>query len=324
MIANYPQNGFYYPSSQPIPSSPPIRPSYYMSRNTASSDGPYCVVPYYSYQVLPVYYMPMTYKRPVSLTSSSSPEDYMPSDIDLSKGWEYQQESDPQFEPEDISPNNYMNPPYTDWERQDDISSQDLSPQHSASPLSVSELENRLEDVELNYQEADPLQELPAVYKHVESVVYDRNKILKLKQLRSDNEVRETLDQIDSTCIQTLFSSTSTFSECADVIIYKNDFTVPALIAIFEELIEEWSVESYQAPWFVFRVLIFVRYKKGDNFNSTLVTNGKLVYEHYIKQSHQFLQARIRNACLCALEDEESSLKFSGSYDEFVSLLPES
>lgn len=328
MISNYPHGACYSPGLQPVSNTPPLRSSYYMSRSPSSPDRPYCVVPYYSYQMVPVYYMPVPYtsneKRSVSLTSSSSPGDYIPSDVDLSNGWEYQAESDwsPQYEAE----NSEVIFPCPDWERRDEVSSQDLSPQHSISPLSehdVSDLETKLEQTDINTHEESNSSELPVSYNTEAPVVYSRDSILRYKFLRSDDRTREKLDQLESPCIQTLFSSTSTFSECADAIIYRQDFSIPALISAFEDMIEEWSVEPDQTPWFVLRVLIFVRYKKGDSFNPTLVTNGKSAYEHFITQSHSHLQAKIRNECVSALEDEESSLKFSGSYQEFISFIPE-
>ena len=343
MISNYPHGACYSPGIQPVSNTPPMRSSYYVSRNPSSPERPYCVVPYYSYQMVPMYYMPVPYvgneKRSVSLTSSSSPGDYIPSDVDLSNGWEYQAESDwsPQYEAEnnesDWSPqyeaeNNEVIFPCPDWGRHDEVSSQDLSPQHSVSPLtehiaSDFDLETKLHQTDINTHHGHSSSELPVRHNTETPVVYSRDAILKYKFLRSDDRTREKLDHLESPCIQTLFSSTSTFSECADAIIYRHDFSIPALISAFEDMMEEWSVEPDQTPWFVLRVLIFVRYKKGDSFNPTLVTNGKSVYEHFITQSHSHLQAKIRNECMSALKDEESSLKFSGSYQEFASFIPE-
>ena len=328
MISNYPHGACYSPGIQPMSNTPPMRSPYYVSRSPSSPERPYCVVPYYSYQMVPVYYMPVPYtgndKRSVSLTSSSSPGDYIPSDVDLSNGWEYQAESDwsPQFEAE----NSEVIFPYPDWGRHDEVSSQDLSPQRSVSQLSehiVSDLETKLHQTDINTYQGFNSSELAVIPNTETPVVYSRDTIVKYKFLRSDDRTREQLDNLESPCIQTLFSSTSTFSECADAIIYRQDFSIPALISAFEDMVEEWSVEPDQTPWFVLRVLIFVRYKKGDSFNPTLVTNGKSVYEYFITQSHSHLQAKIRNECMSALEDEESNLKFSGSYQEFTSFIPE-
>ena len=322
MIANYPQTPCYYPASPPCPNTPP-RPSYYMARSV-SSDRPY-LLPYYPCHMVPVYYMPVSYLcsdknmpcvRPVSLPCSS-PGDYIPSDMDLSNGWEYPQGSDwspHQLEPGDLSP-------YTDWERQDEISSQDLSPRHSVSPLSVrslSDLEGQLEGVEL-----DPCDAIPTETLSPQPVEYDRNTVLRLKHLQSDtdNTYRQALSQIQSPCIQTLFSSTTTFSECADVIIESNNFSIPALISVLEEMIDEYSLDMEHIPWFVFRVLINVRYKKGKKFDSNLFSNAKLVYKHFVSQSHAILKARIRSECSEALEAEESSLRLSESYQDFSDFL---
>ena len=324
MIANYPQSPCYYPASPPAPNTPPLRPSYYMTRSV-SSDRPY-LVPYYPCQMVPVYYMPvsylcndksMSYSRPVS-----SPGEYIPSDMDLSNGWEYPQGSD--WSPHALEPGDLS--PYTDWERQDEISSQDLSPRRS-SPLSVrslSDLEAQLEGAELDPSDAESPAE-PAESYSLQAVVYDRSAVLKLKYLQSESDktVREALEQVVSPCIQTLFSCTTTFSECADVIIHNDNFSIPALIAAFEDLIDEYSLDREQSPWFVFRVLIYVRYKKGKKFDSNLFSNAKLVYNHFVSQSHACLEARIRSECLSALEAEEPSLRLSESYQEFSEFLPD-
>ena len=286
------------------------------------------MLPYYPCQMVPVYYMPVSYVcsdksmpcvRPVSL-SCSSPGDYIPSDMDLSNGWEYTQGSDwsPQLGPGDLSP-------YTDWERQDEVSLQDLSPRRSASPLSLHSLSDL--EVQLEGAELDPCDAAypagPAESCSLQPVVYDRSSVLRLKYLqsRSDSAARKTLSRIESPCVQTLFSNTTTFSECADVIIYSNEFSVSALVAAFEDIIEEYSVATEQSPWFVLKVLINVRYKKGKKFDSNLFSNAKLVYKHFVNQSHALLEARIRSECVDALEAEESSLRLSESYQEFSDFL---
>ena len=339
MLINHPHHSPYYAPSHHSPSSQPVR--YVVARS--ASDRPYPMVPCYQYQMLPVYYMPVSYGynekpqphyRRVNFVSSSSVGDYIPSDIDLATSWEYQQSSDwsPQGDQGELSPNNDLSLPYTDWERQEEMSSQDLSPRASPSPISaisVSELEARLEAASLDQPQAADVDVQDTQSESVfpvypTNISYDRDLILKLKRLKSDSPARQILGQVESPCVETLYSSTSTFNDCADVIMRKKVYATPALISAFEEMMDEYSLDPEQMPWFVLRVMIYVRYKAGKSFDSEKIANGKEVCKHFTAQAHAFFAKKIRDECLEALEDEESGLTLSKAYSEFVTFLPDS